>query len=435
MRSSPSSKSTVFSLRLILERMSTPTICLAAPYVRTRLGGKLGSALTLSSCSRPLPGPSAPSRSSVRMAASFTAFLRTVAFAFEACRRRRCTRRTHARVHDLPGRRQGSSAIPCSCRATAPPAAISQAATHASFIAPSVGSEGGSAMHFPALRQTRNLWRQPIRPLPGRGPRLEFQLAQRSPRRNAAIVMCNPTVCHLRRRKFRSFTRSSRSIRGKSSSGARARKTPEISDTTRMAGSPPRRRLGVRAAVGNPFSLGSITRDETVVDLGCGAGADLCIVASLIGDRGRAIGIDITPAMVDKAKENVRLLRLRNVEVHVADIAAVPLEDACADVVISNGAINLSPHKPCVFKEVFRILRPGGRFQFATWCGIALQRPRAAAPGPTASGTVEPQRYLDMLGAAGFGDAELVAWTSYRTAPTTIGATFRARKPEDRHAK
>ena len=87
--------------------------------------------------------------------------------------------------------------------------------------------------------------------------------------------------------------------------------------------------------------------------------------------------------MVDKAKENARLLRLRNVEVHVADILAVPLEDACADVVISNGAINLSPHKPCVFKEVFRILAVGS--SSPTWCGIAPPRPRAAAPGPTAS--------------------------------------------------
>ena len=103
---------------------------------------------------------------------------------------------------------------------------------------------------------------------------------------------------------------------------------------------------------------------------------------------------------------------------------------------ISNGAINLSPHKPCVFKEVFRILRPAGRFQFAD-----MVRDRAAATpscgswADCVSGTVEPQRYLDMLSAAGFGDAELVARTSYRTAPTTIGATFRARKPKDRHAK
>ena len=140
--------------------------------------------------------------------------------------------------------------------------------------------------------------------------------------------------------------------------------------------------------------------------------------------------------MVDKAKENARLLRLRNVEVHVADILAGPLEDACADVVISNGAINLSPHKLCVFKEVFRILRAGGRIQFADMVGdCAAATPSCGSWADCISGTVEPQRYLEMLGAAGFGDAELVARTSYRTAPTTIGATFRARKPEDRNTK
>ncbi len=118
------------------------------------------------------------------------------------------------------------------------------------------------------------------------------------------------------------------------------------------------------APVGNPFDLGPIMPGETVVDLGCGAGIDLCIAASIIGDSGRAIGIDITPAMVEKAKENAWLLGLWNIEVYVGDIADIPLGDVCADVVISNGAINLSAHKPCVFKEVLRLLKPGGRFQF-----------------------------------------------------------------------
>src|SRR5579864_6464308 len=75
------------------------------------------------------------------------------------------------------------------------------------------------------------------------------------------------------------------------------------------------------APVGNPFSLGPIGPGETVVDLGCGAGADLCIAAVLVGDRGRAIGIDVTPAMIAKAQENARLLGLSNVQLHIADIA------------------------------------------------------------------------------------------------------------------
>jgi arsenite methyltransferase len=184
------------------------------------------------------------------------------------------------------------------------------------------------------------------------------------------------------------------------------------------------------AAVGNPFSLGPIRPGETVVDLGCGAGTDLCVAALLIGSQGRAYGIDITPAMVAKAKETASLLGLSNVELHVADIVTLPLQDATADVVISNGAINLSSHKPCVFKEVFRILRPGGRFQFADMVrDDAVPAPSCGSWADCVSGTVEPRRYLDMLQAAGFGDAEMVSFTGYRTAPTTIGATFRARKP------
>lgn len=184
------------------------------------------------------------------------------------------------------------------------------------------------------------------------------------------------------------------------------------------------------AAVGNPLSLGPIRLGETVVDLGCGAGADLCIAALIVGNQGRSIGTDITPAMVAKAKEAARRLGLNNVELHLADIAALPLEDATADIVISNGAINLSSHKPRVFKEVFRILRPGGRFQFAdTVREGAVGASSCGSWADCVSGTVEARRYLDMLEATGFCDAEMVSFTSYKTAPTTIGATFRARKP------
>lgn len=100
------------------------------------------------------------------------------------------------------------------------------------------------------------------------------------------------------------------------------------------------------AAVGNPFSLGLIRPGEAVVDLGCGAGANLGIAALLSGAAGRAIGIDVTPAMVDKARESAAVLGLRHAEAHIADITATGLPDACAHVVISNGAIDLSAHKP-----------------------------------------------------------------------------------------
>jgi arsenite methyltransferase len=119
------------------------------------------------------------------------------------------------------------------------------------------------------------------------------------------------------------------------------------------------------AAVGNPFALAPICAGDTVLDLGCGAGADACIAALLVGVRGQVIGLDITPAMVQKARRNVQLAGLTNVKVCEADIAYLPLPDECIDTVISNGSINLAPDKARVFGEAGRVLRPGGRLQFA----------------------------------------------------------------------
>lgn len=187
------------------------------------------------------------------------------------------------------------------------------------------------------------------------------------------------------------------------------------------------------AAVGNPFALGPLKPGEVVVDIGCGAGADLCIAARLVGASGRAIGLDLTPAMVAKARDNARCAGVNNVTVHEADITALPLPDACADVVISNGAINLAADKARAFQEIYRILRPGGRLQFADMVRRSAPEAEAADGGSWAdcvAGTVAPERYLALLQMAGFRDAALVAWTGYRTAANTEGATFRAIKPE-----
>jgi ubiquinone/menaquinone biosynthesis C-methylase UbiE len=184
------------------------------------------------------------------------------------------------------------------------------------------------------------------------------------------------------------------------------------------------------AAVGNPFAPGPLKSGELVVDLGCGAGADLCIAALLVGNAGGAVGIDVTPAMIAKARDVANAVGLENAELHVANMETLPLADASVDVVISNGAINLSAHKPCVFKEIFRVLKPGGRLQFADMVRDGADEiPSCGSWADCVSGTVEPQRYLEMLSAAGFMESELVSLTGYRTAANTIGATFRARKP------
>jgi arsenite methyltransferase len=119
------------------------------------------------------------------------------------------------------------------------------------------------------------------------------------------------------------------------------------------------------AGVANHFTLGVIDEGETVLDLGCGAGTDLLIAAQMVGAGGRAIGIDITPSMVERARQSVSEMGLANVEVHEAMIEEVPLPDESVDVVISNGVIDLVPDKDAVFSEIRRVLRPGGRLQIA----------------------------------------------------------------------
>ena len=185
------------------------------------------------------------------------------------------------------------------------------------------------------------------------------------------------------------------------------------------------------AAVGNPFAIGPLHPGETVVDIGCGAGADLCIAALLVGATGQAIGLDLTPAMVAKARVNAQQARLHNVTAHEANIENPPLSSVAADVVISNGAINLAPDKARVFREIHRILRPGGRLQFADMVRRNSGCDTITKDGSWAdcvAGTLPPEQYLELLQAAGFGQIEFVSWTGYRTASDTEGASFRAVK-------
>jgi arsenite methyltransferase len=119
------------------------------------------------------------------------------------------------------------------------------------------------------------------------------------------------------------------------------------------------------AGVANHFTLGDIKEGEAVLDLGCGAGTDLLIAAQMTGPSGRAIGIDITPSMVERARLSAVEMGLENVEVHEGLIEQLPLPDQSVEVVISNGVIDLVPDKDAVFSEIKRVLKPGGRLQIA----------------------------------------------------------------------
>jgi arsenite methyltransferase len=126
------------------------------------------------------------------------------------------------------------------------------------------------------------------------------------------------------------------------------------------------------AGVGNPFSVRRLEPGEKVVDVGSGAGFDSFIAAGQVGPGGQVVGVDMTAEMLAKARQTAAALGLAHVEFREGLAEALPVEDGWADVVISNGVINLCADKQAVFAEIFRVLRPGGRLQFAD---IANGRP------------------------------------------------------------
>jgi SAM-dependent methyltransferase len=133
----------------------------------------------------------------------------------------------------------------------------------------------------------------------------------------------------------------------------------EIGYSTEEINNVPEANLGL--GCGNPTALANIKPSDVVLDLGSGAGLDVFLAAKKVGKKGKVIGVDMTPEMIEKAKKNAVKYRYNNVEFKLGDIEELPIEDSCIDVIISNCVINLAPNKEKVFSESYRVLRKEGK--------------------------------------------------------------------------
>jgi SAM-dependent methyltransferase len=177
-----------------------------------------------------------------------------------------------------------------------------------------------------------------------------------------------------------------------------------------LASLPAEANLGL--SCGNPTAFASLKEGEVVVDLGCGAGIDVLLASTQVGESGRAIGIDMTAEMIERATANAARMGAANVEFHLATIDRLPLEAGSVDCIVSNCVLNLAPEKPAVFREMFRVLKPGGRVAVSD---IAIRKPLPAELAQDVlayvgciAGAITFAEYDQGLRDAGFADVQIV---------------------------
>lgn len=162
---------------------------------------------------------------------------------------------------------------------------------------------------------------------------------------------------------------------------------------------------------GNPQAIAALKPGETVLDLGSGGGFDCFLAAKRVGRNGRVIGVDMTPEMVAKARANARRAEATNVDFRLGEIEHLPVEDASVDAILSNCVINLSPDKGAVFKEAFRVLKPGGRLAISDVIATAPMPPNVAkdveAYTGCVAGAASEAELRTLLAEAGFQQIEV----------------------------
>jgi arsenite methyltransferase len=180
-------------------------------------------------------------------------------------------------------------------------------------------------------------------------------------------------------------------------------------DYSNLEGYNPDADLGL--GCGLPTQFAKIKKGNTVIDLGSGAGNDCFIARNETGEDGRVIGIDFTSAMIDKARANAQKLGFANVEFRQGDIENIPLSPNVADVIVSNCVLNLVPNKDEVFKEIFRVLKPGGHFSISDVVLVGnlpdTFRKDAEMYAGCVSGAIQKNVYLELINANGFSNITL----------------------------
>jgi len=192
---------------------------------------------------------------------------------------------------------------------------------------------------------------------------------------------------------------------------------------------------GLSLGCGDPVTLASLEPGQTVLDLGSGGGIDCFLAGKRVGETGRVIGVDMTSEMIEKARANKNNLGAENVEFRLGEIEHLPVANEIADVVISNCVINLSPDKPQVFREAFRVLRPGGRLAVSD---IVTDGPlpdeiksNLSAWAGCLAGALDVKEYTDAIESAGFVDVKL---TPVYLDESVIEAAMQRLDPDERIA-